>query len=1807
MGKDIRVFTGGKMNKELDERLVPQGEYIDALNIRVGSTESDDMGVAENSTGNISLTNIEVQNTSLSTSALCIGAFEDGAEETLYWFVHDSAFPASANTSKLDLILSFNTNTQILTYHVISMDDGGGVNTTLNFNPQYLITGVNKIDNFLFFTDDYSPPRKINVLKDYGNPDAITDVDGFNADEVLVIKKPPTTSPTVTTRRNPSITSEFLEERYICFAYRWRYDDNEYSATSQFSVPAFDPKSFQFTPKSYLNEGMTNRDNVAEITFNTGSSLVKGIDLLFKEAGNDVIKVIEKLDKDKLGYGDNNSVTFNFSDSKIFTILPKAEIFRTYDNVPKLAQAQTIMGNRLMYGNYEEGYDLIDKNGNLTELNYVATLNTKEFNNDEFVVPQSDLSSLYYYLPEAGGGVEADILKSVALFEIESIITNEDGTSGLVSGATLDFEFEFELDSESQIIGTLPAPSQTPQPFSITLSITLNQNYDSLYDLATSDEFRNQVGIASNIKPVSSTDPAAETSCSGNTLTDKFNCSVTQELGVFKLYTTGQSEFVTQSLNEPILVFPGTSNVGFAFPGLWYVDDIAAPQTNYFRFYKIKSASFSYINTKNLRSLHSNRGYETSIIYMDEFGRSTTALVSPENAIHVPCKNSDLKNEIKIEIPTSQIAPSWATHYKFAVKPDEKGYNTIYSNLIFKNSAQTRAYVLLQGENARKVEEGNRLRVKKDFGGVISECTYVTVLDKKVFTSQEIGDDNAPTGVYMVIDAANLNLTLLPSTFFSQPLITAHGGNDEYGLVLLPFNSPTGINNGCNGEDYEIPAGTIINIKIEFSRDGGSGGCESRQYLVNKEFTALVNYPTLSEWFVNEDIGTALSSTSFYTGEDPVETIQFMGGPFNIVDTTPVGFCGEDLIYNDQSEDDLADKGLSGSFEGEYRLTLLRYNGFRTYLACIGSRGCGNNASNRANVSASLSVVRYNNLAVFETIPEDANPDLFYESSESFTIDTANGYHNGNEQNQSAVQSAIIDTDFFNCFTFGNGVESYRIRDSIVGDTFQLGNRATATLGKDYKQVRRYADITYSGVYNQESNVNKTNEFNLGLLNFKPLEQSFGPIQKMFARETDILTLQEDKISYVMSSKTLLSSAAGGGNVAAIPEVLGNQIARIEEFGISENPESFAVYGYDKFFTDAKRGSVIQLRGTAGTNESLNVISGQGMRTWFRELFQVSFDYQKLGGYDPYMQEYVLSSNLRKLPEVIENTPCGTTQTFTLAVGDDPITYTVDVTAIAEDFEVSYNFFGAGSISVITEYDGVSYGGTFTASGSYVVPKPDPRPLTAQVTLSGNGVIQVTIGCPVGTRLNVIQVCLTSANDANALIHNEFNFRAGSIQSPTQSSQIQFSTSVTSPIVSQFDTYTGFQGQGYFPSDGSVVSIITNKLSNDTFIPSVKYRYRYLRTGTTYANTPLGRIDLLTASTAITPTGSNPLVKAGFIMPSGTDENLYLVYDYRDAFATTDLCYNLTDSQVACCCTPSSTYYLDGDSLSSATAVYTDSAISIPAAAGWYSDGVVTRYQTLSGSLPSLTFSQNCEICDPSGDGTISTDGSTGMGLYDATYDIGAATGAMILVYNPNSVPNGILAEYNSVKYNKLSSQTFGKLQSTVGTDFTVAGQTASQCSGVVGTTNYLKYAANGSKYQLQSGSQSVTIASGDLRLTATTPGSCVMVIPKLTATPSTVNIDVIAPCDNGLSFDITLGAPVVIGSILTSLVSGSSLTACGLARGTKHNIVHTDGTTGGTPTLFAYVFTDDNGVNPAADGYIAYLTEWYQISDGIIITTGSC
>ena len=69
MGNVKRNFIKGRMNKSVDERLVPNGEYIDALNVRLGSTEGSEVGSVENSKGNTRLTTLQYQGVDLSDSA----------------------------------------------------------------------------------------------------------------------------------------------------------------------------------------------------------------------------------------------------------------------------------------------------------------------------------------------------------------------------------------------------------------------------------------------------------------------------------------------------------------------------------------------------------------------------------------------------------------------------------------------------------------------------------------------------------------------------------------------------------------------------------------------------------------------------------------------------------------------------------------------------------------------------------------------------------------------------------------------------------------------------------------------------------------------------------------------------------------------------------------------------------------------------------------------------------------------------------------------------------------------------------------------------------------------------------------------------------------------------------------------------------------------------------------------------------------------------------------------------------------------------------------------------------------------------------------------------------------------------------------------------------------------------------------------------------------------------------------------------------------------------------------------------------
>jgi len=1482
-----RHFISGRMNKSVDERLVPNGEYVDAMNVRLGSTEESEIGSVESSKGNELLTAINLGTYSdvqydLSPNARCIGAFEDGANETIYWFIHDNNTGTNTSTNKADLIVSYNTNVKSVEYHVISFkNDDDPTNTTLNFNSSYLVSNVNKVGNFLFFTDNYNPPRKINVNSSYGYPTSITGSDNFEYNDILVILDPPAQAPLVTGIDNPSITDTFMQDRFICFGYRYEYADGEYSATSQFTNPSFLPKPFELSPESGVNDGMVNSINTAEVTFFTGGSQVKSVEILFKESDSGTIKVIEKLNKKDLNYLDNTNYTYLFTDSKIFTILSEGEILRLYDNVPLLAKTQTLMGNRIMYGNYVEGYDL-KRGGQNTRLSYTVDVNSTDIGFN--ALSNNGFNNVGYTINSASpvttlGNVVVD------LSNIQDKLT---------AGSAFSFSFRLEHNSFNGAPATLPASTNNNMEFGFTY--ILPQNFSNTTELLNSTDFQDKLGLSSSIVPIS-------TACERQTLTDRYNCALSDTLqGGYSLYSSGIS-----AVEQPIIAGPSSgTEMSLVVLAAVYTNDPALPVIGSlaFEYFDIAEAEFSFQQEPSSASLHSNRGYEIGIVYMDGFNRATTALVSESNTVYVPCSASPTKNEVVVNIPPSQLAPDFAKRYKFVIKPDGEQYETIYSNIYFKDSESDFTYFLLEGENIAKVEEGDRYIVKRDSTGPLRSCAQATVLEKKAQAEDFITvlDSNGdaitvPAGTYMKMMTTNFAAGSSSSSF-NQSGIQSAEQNVPSTITYLEYDgfSTPPSSSGSPYTNTFIPRGSQINISIDWYRAGtnyvGDRNCNKLEY----NFTANVK-----------------------ASQDYADIIALWNGE-NVSNLLP-----NDFVYNSTL---LTTTAEITAFEQSGTSSTRRLQWFKNAtdnqikLLISGYQSCASGTTSSITSNFQIFIAGETNLIVFETEPTDALPDVWYEGQDSYPIDTVTGYHldGGNfadpdDQDQSATQPAILHLKFSNCYAFGNGVESYTIRDSVKGRAMSLGNRVTTVSEQDYKRAHRSSDITYSGIYNDETNLNRLNEFNLGLANFKALEDSFGPVNKLFARETNILTLQEDKISYVLSGTNLLSDASGGGVLTSVPEVLGKQIARIEDYGISDNTESFASYGSSKFFTDAKRGAVIQLKGD-GPSESLNVISELGMRSWFRDLFTDSFETQKLGGYDPYMNEYVLSNNDILLPKEEECIPCGQRQTFSLkpsgtksfcvdlltTLGDVPFIFS----AGADEFTVSINWDGSTSI-----YPSITGNETRTLN------KDKTTPTKALISIQNNSsendaTIDLTSGCPEGTAQKIRTIVLTNNSDASKVLNCFWSYDGGTSEVFSPDNIIEFTSSTDAAHASFYQTYIGDQGQGSIPVKGNDLTIRTSANAETFYNLNNKDRFLWLNTDTDYANTSADLLNLIGAATSLTPNnnGANEF-SATFTMPTGAYEYLYLVWDLRrqpESFVCFDAS-SLADVCCECSCSQATTTY----------------------------------------------------------------------------------------------------------------------------------------------------------------------------------------------------------------------------------------------------------------------------------------------------------
>lgn len=183
-------------------------------------------------------------------------------------------------------------------------------------------------------------------------------------------------------------------------------------------------------------------------------------------------------------------------------------------------------------------------------------------------------------------------------------------------------------------------------------------------------------------------------------------------------------------------------------------------------------------------------------------------------------------------------------------------------------------------------------------------------------------------------------------------------------------------------------------------------------------------------------------------------------------------------------------------------------------------------------------------------------------------------------------------------------VEESRIRGGYNNTQVDLGVKAYIVEEEDIQQ-NRFNSMIYSGIYNSRTGINNTNQFSVGQDIIKSVDPAYGSIQKLFAENTNMTIFQESKVSSALIDKDAVYTAEGSPMQTTSNVVIGQIQQYLGEYGISRNPESFAYYGFQKYFVDKDRAAVLRL-----SRDGITEISQYGMLDYFRDnLANINEDY----------------------------------------------------------------------------------------------------------------------------------------------------------------------------------------------------------------------------------------------------------------------------------------------------------------------------------------------------------------------------------------------------------------------------------------------------------------------------------------------------------------------------------------------------------------------------------------------------------------------
>ena len=1092
------LFTSGKMNKDLDERLVPKGEYRDALNVKVANSTGSNVGSIENALSNAVVSELNFYaspyESNSEANAKCIGAVADDANQKIYWFV------ASLSGSYICM-----HDKKFGTSEIILSDEREGTANILNFSYSGHVMSNVIYDNdnektYLYFTDGLNSPKKIEV----DDAKSLTNSE-FLLDDVSVIVKPPISPPSITLKKNKEEKKNNLKERFVQFSYRYKYYDDQYSALSPFSNVAFKPKRFSFDYREFYNECMVNEYDSVDIEYNTGGSKVYEIDIIFKDTSDQTLYLVETINKSEKGYDDNQTQTISFSNNKIYRVLPEKELFRLYDNVPLTAVTQDIVNNRLVYGNYKENYNLTDADQNPVNVDLDLT---KQANVIQDLKPAKTIKSNRDY--------EIGIVYLDAFGRSSTVLSGGANTQYIEPAASVTSNKLFV-----RVKNKAPLFAKNYR-FFVKESATDYDVITSVYFYEDNDEEVFYVKIdKSDINKVKEGDYLVLKSDTGGprTILRKVKVLAIEKKERNFLDTTDSSN----TLQVPGMYMKVSSDNTLDLES----DDIE----NIFQSAKCYACNDQQTNNATSQLVEGPFFYGDDAAALDD-------LTYVSAAFDVADYDFTARVEVKIIDPENGV-----DRYKTRIMT--VGYHT--SSGYWSNWSDP---VDITGANQ-----------------TIAVGTQNIVVRFGATTGHEVGSKwtfNYKTGMYLV------------------------GTSEKRGKLKIPTDKI--------GTD-PIGPGSDMNIIIEHTR---TASFRPGVYYDSGTVIASREYANIEEFYFEEKVYEILDEQGDQQGSaEPVSrTIHFRRGTYA----------------------DDGDKKYSRATYTTNTSDTLILESISPYGAGCG-KFLGGDRYSKGSISLRKRETAANNV-IFETEPKVENSDVYYEVGKTYQI-TEDGYHLGDsyigDTDQTHNKDAVIEVDYFNAFSWGNGFESIKIKDAFNAPTYLTKTRPLSSIER-YMQNTRINSLTYSNVFDQTTRYNGLNEFNLSTANYKDLDDADGSIQKIMERKGDLIVFQENKVSNLLMNKNVLFTADGQGQVSQSSNVIGQQIPYLGEYGISTNPQSVIQWGGRIYFADARRGAIMRL-----SQDGLTEISMQGMRDWFKDNIQPRLNRNIIGGYDPFNGQYVVS------------------------------------------------------------------------------------------------------------------------------------------------------------------------------------------------------------------------------------------------------------------------------------------------------------------------------------------------------------------------------------------------------------------------------------------------------------------------------------------------------------------------------------------------------------------------------------------------------